>query len=271
MSAPNDDDRARSPEEDAEGATNSAHAADVAWLAARERGEQALPPLDSQRAAAYEKLQGLVAALPDEPVPPAWNDDVLAAIRAGQQPQLMEISKPAVTTATSTAGEPISLADRRITTRSPLARRMKLAAAGVIAAAAVLAIWMVSRSPRPAPRGLTVSVLHYEGKRASVVVGEAALGDVIVVEASTADIDELRIYRDDQEVVLRCPAPSIADAATCERKPGVIVSRLRLTAPGRYRAVGLSPAPTKPSSGNLATDLADCHCQPHTTPPIVAR
>jgi hypothetical protein len=286
VSPPDDDDPTK-------GADHADHA-DRAWLSARERGEEPLPPIDPQRAAAYRGLQKLIASLPDDPVPEGWNDDVLAAVRAGEQPAPIDAPKLA-TPAPATASEPIALAegraDRRAdrrTDRRPArrtdrrpdraepasrGRNWQLAGALALAAAAALAIWMAPRNPPTSPPGLQLSVLHYEGMRADVVEGEAALGDVLVVEASTSDIDELRIYRDDRELVLRCPAAEGAAgaAATCERKPGVIVGRLRLTAPGRYRAVGLRPAPTSPSSGDLAADLAACRCQPRTTTPVVAR
>jgi hypothetical protein len=250
--------------------------ADHLWLSAQERGEEPLPPIDPRRAAAYQKLRAHLASLPDSPVPASWNDDVLAAIRAGEQPRPLATSSVEAAPAPPVlADTPSSIAERRAA-RTPVARRGRIAAAGVLAAAAVLAIWLVARRPVAGPQGLRVSVLHYEGNRASAAAGEAALGDVLVVEVGTAEIDELRIYRDDQELVLRCPASVNSSGttlreATCEHRSGLLIGRLRLAAPGRYRAVGLRPAPASTPSGDLAADLEACHCQSQTAPPIVTR
>jgi hypothetical protein len=283
MSAPDPD----NPQDDRESEADSGELAsdpDLTWLSARERGESHLPPLDPRRAVAYEKLQALISALPDEQVPDAWNDEVLAAIRAAQQPEPLAMSAAATLLPEAPASAPRSHADRRRArldrdNHAPHTRGWQLAAAAVVAVAAVLALWLATRftpdlvddSANPGRHGLVVSVVHHDGKRAGIVEGEAALGDVLVIEARTAEVDELRIYRDDQEIVLGCPGPGTPSSEACEHKPGALVARLRITAPGRYRAVGLHPAPIRPPSGNLSADVADCNCQSYTATPVVAR
>lgn len=227
---------------------------DVAWLEAKERGDSDLPALDPQRAAAYERLFELVGQLPDEAPPAEWNDEVLTSIRAGA-------AKPAV---------PAAVAPQR---PAPPRRRLprSLALAGAFAVAAAVLLWLLLRkppAPLPAANELTVAVLHQEGMRADPVEGEAALGDVLTARIISTAADEVRIYRDDRELVVRCP---VAGDARCKLAGRHHVVELPLDAPGSYRTVALRPAPTKPPSGDLQADLRDCGCNPITAPPVIVR
>lgn len=237
--------------ESAEGASASP---DLAWLEAKERGDRVLPALAPQRAAAYEKLFELVGQLPDEPPPAAWNDEVLTRIRA----EKAEPAAPAAAPPQRTA---------------PPRRRIPrpFALAGAFAIAAALLLWLLARrppAPVPAETGLTVAVLHQEGMRSEPVDGEAALGDVLTARIISTAADEVRIYRDDRELVVRCPVPG---DARCKLAGRHHVIELPLDAPGSYRAIALRPAPTKPPSGDLQADLKDCECNPITAVPVIVR
>ncbi len=240
--------------ERADGTAGAAASPDLAWLEARERGDAVLPTLDPQRAAAYEKLFELVGQLPDEPPPPAWNDEVLTRIRA-------ETDQPA---APAKAPPQRTAPPRRRSSRS-------LTLAGALAVAAALLLWWIFHeppSPAPAENELVVAVLHQEGMRSDPVEGEAALGDVLTAKIISTAADEVRIYRDDRELVVRCP---VAGDARCKLAGRHHVIELPLDAPGSYRTVALRPAPTKPPSGDLQADLRDCECNPITAPPVIVR
>lgn len=238
--------------EGAEGSEGASASPDLAWLEAKERGDRVLPALDPQRAAAYEKLFELVGQLPDEPPPAAWNDEVLTRIRA----EKAEPAAPAAAPPQRTA---------------PPRRRIPrpFALAGAFAVAAALLLWLLARRPpAPAEPGLTVAVLHQEGMRSDPVDGEAALGDVLTARIISTAADEVRIYRDDRELVVRCP---VAGDARCKLAGRHHVIELPLDAPGSYRTVALRPAPTKPPSGDLQADLKDCECNPITAVPVIVR
>lgn len=250
-----------------DGAAGSASAEaspDLAWLEAKERGDAALPKLDPQRAAAYQKLFELVGQLPDEPPPVAWNDEVLTRIRA----EKAQSAATAAGTDEERAAPHRAAPPRR---RIPPFSARTGAWAGSLAVAAALLLWLLLRkppAPQPADHGLTVAVLHQEGMRAVPVEGEAALGDVLTARIISTAADEVRIYRDDRELVVRCPVPG---DARCKLDGRHHLIELPLDAPGSYRTVALRPAPTKPPSGDLQADLKDCECNPITAVPVIVR
>ncbi|MBC7978839.1 MAG: hypothetical protein H7138_27970, partial [Myxococcales bacterium] len=147
------------------------------------------------------------------------------------------------------------------------ARGRWIAAATALAAIAALVLWS-----RRAPEVDTVAegtpitrVTHHAGNRAGMG-NEATVGDTLHVEVTELGAGELRVYRDDQEVVLRCPGPP-----PCVRTAGRLAGELRLAAPGQYRAVYLTPAPTGALTSTLANDLASCGCSSRVAVPVVAR
>jgi hypothetical protein len=187
-------------------------------------------------------IGALIAALPDEQPPPGWQADVRSAI-AGEHP-------------------------------APAAahRRWTVAALAFAAAAAVLLRGVPVEDSAPADDGApSIDVVPGDGARRGDG-GDAALGDMLRV-AAHAGGGELRIYRDDREVVLRCPR------AACRHAEGGVIAELRVTAPGVYRAVVLErapasgdlPAPPLPATGSLEGDVAACGCAAQISVPIVAR
>jgi len=187
-------------------------------------------------------LGALVAALPDEPPPAGWETGVREALAA-------EHRKPATV------------------------RRRWVPGAGAALAFAAAAAVLLRAAPATndvvddgAP---SIRIVRIEGARADGA--DAALGDVLRVEASTGD-GELRIYRDDRDVVLRCPGDACRSAA------GRLIAELRLSAPGVYRAVVLQlpdarsiVRPAIPVTGTLAGDADACRCIARTSVPIIAR
>lgn len=217
-----------------------------AWREARERGE--LPPLEGERALAYEQLQELIRQLPDETSRKEWKDKLHAAIKADS----------------AIRDEQAALARRR-----GRLRWLTAAAAGLAAAAAVL-LWM--RRPQPLLTGddITVAIERGAGPRSAAASSDdattAAVGDTLVFTVRARVATELRIYRDEQELTLRCPGFS-----GCSRRGRMLVARLPITAPGRYRALTVDPAPLERPTGVLIDDLKACRCTIRPATPITAR
>jgi hypothetical protein len=182
----------------------------------------------------------LIAALPDEQPPPGWQLVVHRALAAEQR--------------------------KRATVRR---RRVPGAAAALAfaAAAVLLRAGPVARDPLDdsAP-----SIRVVRGESARGDGGDAALGDTLHIEASVIG-GELRIYRDDRDVVLRCPGDP------CTSTAGRMIAELRVSAPGVYRAVALQRPdarrvpPVIPVTGTLAGDADACFCTVRTSVPIIAR
>jgi hypothetical protein len=198
---------------------------EVAWLLARERGLAAAAP-SGELERAHDRLAAALAALPAVPSDPGWQDRILAHIDGPP------------------SGSVVPLRPRR-----PRLRWVAVAAPALAAAAAV-ALWL-GRDPRRAdPELLSVTVRAGEAPRRG---GDpATVGDVL--EASAPAGAELRIYRGDHALIVRCPG----DAACASSGDGGARVAWPLTAPGRYRAVALSgpAASTVPRSGDLDADLA---------------
>lgn len=237
-------------------------AEDVTWLEARESGAPALPPLEPKRTAAYDGIQALIADLPDRPAPPGWADVVMAAL-------------PDAGASVETANHvSASRANRRRSARDARGRQIAMVAA--LAAAAGLAIWWQHRPDdrptdlRPATdtrNQISIRVSRAGGVRGDATAAvQAAIGDTLEIQVRDAATGELRVYRDDQELVIRCPGD-----VSCGGSPGPLTVTLKLSAPGRYRAVYFDIPASHPPSGVLANDLAACACDPQTTTPITVR
>jgi hypothetical protein len=172
--------------------------------------------------------------LPDVEPPEGWQDRVLAAIDAGEVPSAVII--------------PITQG----------ARRLRLAAGiaiSVIAAAAGIVIYLVvgpGTRVRPAGEPLALSMEVRDGTAVVRGAGTARIGDVIIVHGRWGAEGELRIYRDDREVVLQCRTSA---EPGCRADGGAIAGEHKITAPGKYRAVIFNGA-TGPPTGNLDRDVA---------------
>jgi hypothetical protein len=217
---------------------------DQAWQEARERGE--LPPLEGKRAAAYEQLQELIRQLPDEASRRVWKEKLAAAIKADAVAR----------------DEHAALLRRR-------GRLRWLAAAGAgLAAAAAVLLWM--RRPLPLlPSDEIVVELERATSGATARRGDvttAAVGDTLLLTVHDRGTTELRVYRDDRELALRCPG-----AAGCARRGRLLFARLPITAPGLYRALTVEPAPAARPTGALVEDLKACRCTVRPAAPITAR
>ena len=183
---------------------------DERWLQAREEGSP-LPPLSRERVAAYETLTEMVRSRARIAPPPSARDQLRAALDRDE------------------------LAGRRH------ARRRWVYAAAAVAAAAVILIVMW----RPAPEEFTVVRIESGDalRRGSIERGMAgdyqmaAVGDRLVVDARSSDLKELRVYRDDRELVARCPG----DPGCAGGGPHWKLT-MRFDAPGLYRAVRVDKA-----------------------------
>jgi hypothetical protein len=202
---------------------------EVAWLLDRERGLPATAPSPALERA-HERLAAALAGLPAVPegtaADTAWQDQILARIDAQ-----------------AVAAAPIPLRPRRA------ARWIGLAAPALAAAAAVV-LWLGRAPAAPVDAELpALSVAVTPGATPRRGGDPATVGDVLAAAARPGA--ELRIYRGDHVLLVRCPG----DAACRLAADGAPAVNWPLTAPGRYRAfavAGTAPAPT----GDLDADLA---------------
>jgi hypothetical protein len=261
-------------------ATDSGDADDIAWLEARELGLSELPAISTERAIDYEHLEALIAALPDEEPPTGWE----AAVDAALPPDAR--ASPQAGDTSIEAGAPLADSQARIeglrdSTNGPVSRSRKvthergrvggrwLPVVGTVSVSvgAGLLWWFHHPAEPPTEQGeLSARIVKAYESRSGDSSLDGALGDVLRVEIAHPRKGELRIYRDDQEVVLRCPGH-----AHCVYSSASLKVDLQLTAPGRYRAVYLEPAPMNNPAGTLDADLAACDCAPRMAVPIVVR
>jgi hypothetical protein len=137
----------------------------------------------------------------------------------------------------------------------PARRRWWGLGLGVAAAAAVAAALLFLLMDRSAPQ--------VAGLRIEVMAGGAAtrttmhqVGDILDIHASAggAAHAELRVYRNDTDLVLHCP--SAADAR-CTRRDHALAARLVLDAMGRYQVLWLTSDTRLPGPGSsLEHDVA---------------
>lgn len=151
---------------------------DERWLQAREEGSP-LPPLSRERVAAYEALTEMVRSRARIAPPPSARDELRAALDRDE------------------------LAARRQARR----RWATYAASAVVAAAVVLIVlWR-----RPAPDEFMVVRIEgaeVRGTSRGSAAGDhysASVGERLVVDARHPELKELRVYRDDHDLVARCP------------------------------------------------------------------
>jgi hypothetical protein len=179
---------------------------DERWLQAREEGSP-LPPLSRERVAEYETLTEMVRSRARIAPPPSARDELRAALDRDE------------------------LAGRR-----RVARRRWVYAATAVAAAAVVLIVLWRR-----PGGEEFMVVRIEGAEVrggsggSGTAGDhhsASVGDRLVVDARNSDLKELRVYRDDRDLVARCPG----DPGCAGGGPHWKLT-MRFDVPGSYRAM----------------------------------
>ncbi len=189
----------------------------AAWVAgdAPPEHEAACAACQRERAA-FERLAGALRDLPALEPPRGWEARVLARVEAADA------------------------------ARAPSAAWRW--AAPLAIAAAVAAFFLLRR-----PKGDEQLAVRQE-----VVVGETArradtavVGDRLRARAGGAGTHrELRVYRDEREVVARCPGDE-----RCRDEGGETVLELDLDAPGRYRSVVLAgPRPIPSPTGSLDDD-----------------
>jgi hypothetical protein len=135
--------------------------------------------------------------------------------------------------------------------------------AAPLAAAALILIVVQALRVRPAAVAVAPSeaiVLAYtfepDPNRPRTRGGDVAVGDAVNFHAAAAGelplATELRVYRDDAGIVLRC-----STEPPCERRGKHLSARLVLSAIGRYRGmIVTAPGPLPAPSGFLDDDLA---------------
>jgi hypothetical protein len=185
---------------------------DERWLRAREEGSP-LPPLARERAAAYEALTELVRTRAPIGAPPSARDELRAAL------------------------------DREEAQRKRRARMRWLGiAATAVAVAAALVLWFgVRRTANEA--FMHVRIEGADGFRSGVSRGKisAVVGATLFVDARHPELKELRVYRDDRDLVARCPGDRGCAGGGTHWK-----LTLRFTEVGIYRAIRIDKAVVPP-------------------------
>jgi hypothetical protein len=187
------------------------------------RGEPGNDPRSPIWRADHAKIAAAIAGLDNPKAPAGWEERVLARIDA---------APPA----------------------RPASRRLPwlLAGAGLLAAAAVLAVW-VRREPTPVPRAelaVSLEVLSGGSVRSEKM---AAVGDELTVEARFPGQGELRVYRDDL-LLARCPGHK---GCYAQQVDGSLHLQLEIAlhAPGPVRAIAFAGAGVPVPTGSMVRDL----------------
>lgn len=196
------------------------------------RLEQGLPPDEHSKTCpdctaalqTYERLRADIAGLgaDDEP-PPGWQARVWSRIEERQE--------------------------RRW--RHGWWLRLALPTAVGAVAATLLAVFLLRPIP-PAPPSLLAQIEAGETVRRGT---EAQPGDLLRLTATTGETPyaELRVYRNDAELVLRC-----STEAPCTRQGTSLTATLRLDGVGRYTPLLLHSAKPLPAGGgDLDTDTRE--------------
>lgn len=116
------------------------------------------------------------------------------------------------------------------------------AAGALVAATLAFLIFSYRVPPAPAASFLSAEIVAGTSLRRG---GEARPGDELRLVATLGKASpyaELRVYRDERELVLRC-----SDKPPCKRSQKGLSASVRLAAPGRYRSlllVALRPLPS---------------------------
>jgi hypothetical protein len=187
---------------------------EIVALTRYERGD-ALSAEDLAINGRYDKLRVALAQRTDALPSEGWEARVLRGIDAG-------------------SGRAVAAAATARATPAPPRRwaRGTIGAAAALAAAAVLLLWLWRRPETLAPATFALATEVLRGE-AQVRGDEPAVGDRLLVKCQAhARYVEIRVYRDDRVLVLRCPG-----APGCTRDQGGARAELLVAAPGTYRAV----------------------------------
>ncbi len=190
---------------------------DEGWLQARETGAE-LPVLDPARIAQYQRLDTMLATLPPLDPPLGWEARLLAKLPP----------------------------DRQVRPWGPAL------AAGLVALVGAGA-YLASHRPHattdlpPTRSALSLSVV------AGAVTnrgGAPAVGDTLEVKFVLTEPGELRVYREDGPLVVRCPG-----GQGCTAEASLISVKVPIAAAGTYRAVAMTGAVPPPTGRGLSADL----------------
>lgn len=195
---------------------------DIAWLLARAKGQPG-PSISEDSAARYEKLESLLASLPEAPEGAApregWQDRVFAAIDAE---------------------------DARKASASSAARGLRkpwLLAVGTVVVVAAGGLVLMSRGPTgavaAAPR---IEVEVEPGASNQGAMGTAMIGDTMVARAVLEGPGELRVYDAAGVEVARCAAPAEDCSIVRDGTHTTLRLSLVLRAQGTFQPVVFSPA-----------------------------
>ena len=197
---------------------------DARELLRQERGEPPDPHLGTcpecqQRLARTQALRQALGQIPIEKSTTSWEQAVWGRIGAGGA-------------------------------RKPQRRRLWLGLPVLLAAAGVL---LLIRSPGRSPVEGTAPVLAlaFEAGPERLRSGGPAVGATVVVDGTAVQHDhaELRIYRDDAGLLLRC-----STEPPCQRRDGRLGARFTIPAIGRYRVLLLQAPVPLPAPGRDGYD-----------------
>jgi hypothetical protein len=134
--------------------------------------------------------------------------------------------------------------------------RRSWAGAAIAAGTAGVAVAFALTRPRaPAPLSVTAEIVRAE--RSTLRSSSPQPGDELKLTAVTggARYAELRVYREDRQLVLRCFPPESAGAISCSRAGDQLQASLRLPSPGAFQAlVAASDVPLPAPAPTLAED-----------------
>ena len=132
--------------------------------------------------------------------------------------------------------------EHELVRRRARVRRLAIAATA-LAAAAVLVLWF-GRGRTTDDAFMVIRIEGADGSR-SVLRGDisAAIGERLVVDARHPELKELRVYREDRDLVARCPG----DRGCAGGGPHWKLT-MRFAEVGRYRAIRIDKA-VVPSKG----------------------
>lgn len=195
---------------------------DAGELLRQERGEPPDPHLGScaecqQRLARTEALRQALGQIPIEKSTTSWEQAVWGRIATGG--------------------------------RKPQRRRLWVGLPVLLAAAGVI---LLVRSPGRSPEGTApVLALAFEAGPERLRSGGPAVGATVVVDGTAVEHEhaELRIYRDDAGLLLRC-----STEPPCQRRDGRLGARFTIPAIGRYRVLLLQAPVPLPAPGGDGYD-----------------
>jgi hypothetical protein len=225
---------------------------DYQWLLARERGE-AIGDVALETHARYRNLERLIRELPDMPPPAGWQEHVRAVLGA----PVVTVARGSLTSMSagmSSRGLAVNVPaepPRRAPAVAARRKRASWAAAGVFAAAAMVAVFITDGQHRD--HGFIAQGIFETQVRAGAGLHRSAgpaVGDVLVIRTKDARVVELRAYFG--------TGPAIARRSRAAGNHGddALTIELPLTMKGALRVVAyLGGTPPQPEA-SLDDDLA---------------